>query len=103
MIVGVPKETAPGERRVALVPDLVTQLQKAQLQVVIQNDAGAAAGYLDSAYSQKGARIEADVLGSADIVLKVQPPSVEEIPKIKEGAVLVGFLAPYSNAGAIKA
>jgi NAD(P) transhydrogenase subunit alpha len=103
MIVGVPKETTPGERRVALVPDLVTQLQKAQLQVVVQNDAGAAAGYLDSIYSQKGARIEADVPGSADIVLKVQPPSVEEISRMKEGATLVAFLAPYSNASAIKA
>ena len=103
MIVGVPKETTPGERRVALVPDLVTQLQKAQLQVVVQNDAGAAAGYLDSIYSQKGARIEADALGSADAVLKVQPPSVEEIARIKEGAALVGFLTPYSNSAAIKA
>jgi NAD(P) transhydrogenase subunit alpha len=103
MIVGVPKETAPGERRVALVPDLVSQLQKAGLQVVVQRDAGAAAGYLDSAYSQKGARIEADALGSADAVLKVQPPSVEEIARIKEGAALVGFLTPYSNSAAIKA
>src|SRR5262249_38835160 len=79
------------------------QLQKAGLQGVVQRDAGAAAGYLDSAYSQKGARIESDVLGTADIVVKVQPPSAVEISRIREGATLVGFLAPYSNAGAIKA
>ncbi len=102
MIVGVPKETAPNERRVALVPDLVPKLKRAGLEVVVQPDAGAAAGYPDSAYSQQGASL-ADVLSTADVLLKVQPPTVEEAGRIKEGATLIGFLQPYGNAAAIQA
>jgi NAD(P) transhydrogenase subunit alpha len=102
MIVSVPRETLAGERRVALVPELVQKLVKAGLQVLVQADAGTAAGFLDSSYQEKGARIEGDVVGHADILLKVQPPSADEIGKIKEGATLIGFLQPYSNAAGIK-
>jgi NAD(P) transhydrogenase subunit alpha len=103
MIVAVPRETAPGERRTALVPDLVPRLVKAGYDVVVQAGAGQAAGFLDSAYQAQGARIEADVLPQGDIVLKVQPPTEEEIARIKEGATLIGFLQPYSNAAGIQA
>src|SRR5207237_6349835 len=92
MIVGVPKETAAGERRVALVPDLVAKLTKKGLEVTVQSGAGAAAGFLDGAYQEAGARLENDVLGRADIVLKVQPPTVEECGALKEGATLIGML-----------
>jgi NAD(P) transhydrogenase subunit alpha len=103
MIIGVPRETVPGERRVALVPDLVTRLVQAKMEVVVQAGAGAAAGFLDAAYADKGARIEADVLAKADVVLKVQPPSADEIAQIKPGATLIGFLQPYTNALGIQA
>jgi NAD(P) transhydrogenase subunit alpha len=103
MIVSVPKETAVGERRVALVPELVSKLAKAGLEVLVQADAGAAAGFLDPSYAEKGARLEADVFGQADILLKVQPPTAEEIGKIKEGTTLIGFLQPYTNAAGMKA
>jgi proton-translocating NAD(P)+ transhydrogenase subunit alpha len=102
MIVGVPKETAPNERRVALVPDLVPKLKRAGLEVVVQPDAGAAAGYPDGAYAQQGASL-ADVLSTADVLLKVQPPTVEEAGRLKEGATLIGFLQPYGNAAGIQA
>src|SRR6266404_5720580 len=103
MIVCVPKEIAPNERRVALVPDLVAKLTRAGLQVVVQTGAGDAAGYPDSAYSAQGARLEPEVLGSADVVLKVQPPSIEEIGRFKEGATLIGMLQPYSNFAGVQA
>src|SRR5437016_4518053 len=103
MIVGVPKETAPGERRVALVPDLVARLTKAGLEVLVQADAGAAAGFLDPAYRNQGARVEPDVLAHADVVLKVQPPAAGEIGRLKEGATLIGFLQPYTNTADIQA
>jgi NAD(P) transhydrogenase subunit alpha len=103
MITGVPKETVPGERRVALVPDLVPKLTKAGLEVLVQSGAGEAAGFLDSSYQEKSARIEADAISRADIVLKVQPPTAEETGKMKEGAVLIGFLQPYTNAAGIQA
>src|SRR5437868_13876962 len=103
MIVGVPKETAPNERRVALVPDLIPKLKRAGLEVVVQPDAGTAAGYPDAAYRDQGARLADDALTSADVLLKVQPPTVEEAGRLKEGATLIGFLLPYGNAAGIQA
>jgi NAD(P) transhydrogenase subunit alpha len=103
MMIGVPKETTAGERRVALVPELVPQLKKAGLQAVVQSDAGAAAGYLDSAYEEKGARVAGAVLAAAEVVLKVQPPTPDEIGHLREGTVLISFLQPYTQIDAIKA
>jgi NAD(P) transhydrogenase subunit alpha len=103
MIVGVPKETVPGERRVALVPDLVAKLSKAGVEVVVQAGAGEAAGFADVAYGEQGARLVPDAFDHADVVLKVQPPTPEEIGRIKEGATLIGFLQPYANAAGIQA
>ena len=103
MIVGVPREIVPGERRVALVPDLAAKLIQAKLEIAVQSGAGAAAGYLDSAYQEKGARIEAGVLDRADVLLKVQPPTADEIGQIKAGATLISLLQPYSNAANIQA
>src|SRR5256712_2216874 len=103
MIVSIPKETVPGERRVALVPDLVPRLTKAGLDVVVQPGAGESAGFFDAAYTGKGARLEAEVFGNADILLKVQPPTTDEIGRMKEDSILIGFLQPYTNATAIRA
>ncbi len=102
MIVGIPKETAAGERRVALVPELVPKLAKAGADVVVQSDAGLAAGFLDAAYAEAGARVEPEVFEQADVLLKVQPPAIDEIGRIKQGSTLVSFLQPYNNAEAIK-
>jgi NAD(P) transhydrogenase subunit alpha len=103
MIVGIPKETAAGERRVALVPDLVAKLTGARLEVLVEPGAGEAAGFLDASYVEKGARLGADALAQADVVLKVQPPTAAEIARLKEGATLVGLLQPYGNAAGMKA
>jgi NAD(P) transhydrogenase subunit alpha len=103
MIVCTPKESQPGERRVALVPDLVPKLAKAGLDVALQPGAGEAAGYPDAAYREKGARLDPDALDRADVVLKVQPPTPEEVGRLKEGAVLIGFLQPYTGVAAIRA
>ncbi len=103
MIVSVPKESVPGERRVALVPELVPKLIKAGLEVVVQSGAGTAAGFLDASYIEKGARVEPDVFDRADILLKVQPPTTVEIEKMKAGATLIGFLQPYTSVAEIQA
>lgn len=103
MIVGVPKEVFPGEGRVALVPSQIAKLRKAGLEVHVQSAAGAVAGYPDSAYRDQGARLEAEISAAADILLKVQPPTSAEIDVIKEGAVLIGLLQPYTNTGGIRA
>ena len=78
MRIGVPKETAPGERRVALVPESAKKLIQAGYDVAVEAGAGDAAGYPDAAYREAGATIEPDgsgLLGSADLVLKVGPPA----------------------------
>jgi NAD(P) transhydrogenase subunit alpha len=103
MIVGVAKETVAGERRVALVPELIPKLKQAGLEVLVQPGAGASAGFPDAVYAEKGARLEGSVLGQADILLKVQPPQTEEIAALKEGATLIGFLQPYSRGAEIRA
>jgi NAD(P) transhydrogenase subunit alpha len=103
MIVGVPREVVPGERRVALVPELVPKLTRIGLEVAIQSGAGTAAGFPDPAYQEAGARVEPEVLPQADVLLKVQPPTPDEVGQIKEGAALVGLLAPYANAPGLRA
>jgi len=103
LIVAVPKESFPGERRVALVPELIPKLTGAGLEIIVQSGAGVPAGFLDPGYVEKGARIEPDVLNDSDIILKVQPPTLDEIGRIKQGSALVGFLQPYSNLAGIKA
>ena len=103
MIVGVPRETAPGERRVALVPELVPKLTKEGLDVLVEAGAGEGAGFPDASYVDKGARLGSAVLESADVVLKVQPPATEEVERLQEGSTLVGLLRPYDNAATIKA
>ena len=103
MIVGVPAEIAPGERRVALVPDAVKTLCGAGFQLVVEAGAGRAAGFDDSAYTAAGARI-ADRAGAfgADAVLKVQPPRElpsggHEVDLLRSGAVLIAFLRPLDE------
>src|SRR3989475_1831909 len=103
MIVSIPKESALGERRVALVPELVPKLTKAGLEVIVQSGAGAAAGFLDPPYIDAGARIEPDVFEKADVLLKVQPPTAAEIDRMKASATLIGFLQPYTSVAEIRA
>ncbi len=103
MIVGIPKETASGERRVALVPDAVSRLKGVSL--VVEKGAGETAGFPDSAYTEKGVSIAPDassLYSQAEIVLKVQPPSPEEALLFMEESALVSFLYPLSNLEAVR-
>src|SRR2546423_7641976 len=104
MKVGVPKETLAGERRVALVPEAARGLVKANLQLAIEAGAGASAFFSDAAYIDVGANVTdaATALGS-DAVLKVQPPTPEEVGRLHSGAVLISFLQPATNADAVRA
>jgi NAD(P) transhydrogenase subunit alpha len=96
MKLGVPKESAPGERRVAMVPDVVQRLAKAGVDVVVEPGAGEAASIPDQAYTDAGATVSPDAW-SADVVVKVAPPTEEEIGRLRQGAVFIGFLAPLTN------
>ena len=105
MKVAVAKETAPGERRVALVPDSVGKLVSGGLDVIVERDAGGGATFADAAYEEAGARLaDADALyAEADVVAKVQKPSAEEVERLREGSVLVAFLQPLANPDVVHA
>jgi NAD(P) transhydrogenase subunit alpha len=93
MRVGVPKETAPGESRVAIVPETIGRLEG--LDVVVEAGAGEAAGFPDAAYTEAGATI-GDPWG-AEVVAKVAPPTAEEAGRLANGQVLIGFLQPLTD------
>jgi NAD(P) transhydrogenase subunit alpha len=101
MTVGVPKETAQGERRVALVPEVVRKLVAKGLEVRVEPGAGVEALIPDSAFEEAGATLTSDVW-SADVVVKVTPPSAEEIGRVKRDGILVGFLAPRTQPETIE-
>ncbi len=99
MKVGVPKETAEGERRVALVPEGVEKLGKQDIEVVVESGAGRDYN-LDEAYEEAGATIASDageVYKQADVVLKIRVPSDEEIGQLGDGQVVIGFLEPLTE------
>ena len=98
MRVGVPKETAQGERRVALVPEAVARLSG--FEVVVEPGAGTAAGFTDEAYREAGAAL-GDPWG-ADVVVKVAKPTAEEAARLREGTVLISFLQPLADREGIE-
>src|SRR6266576_428066 len=102
MRIGVPRETAAGERRVALVPEVVGKLVPTGFEVLIERGAGEAASFPDAAYEEAGARVVDDVYGEAEAVAKVQGPSEEEVARLRGGQVLVGFLQPLTDPEGIE-
>ena len=105
MKVGVAKETAPGERRVALVPEVLGKLKAAGLEVLVEAGAGAGAAIPDSAYAAAGAEVvPTDALyQQSDVVLRVAKPSPDEIGRLRKGQAVIGFLAPLIDPELAKA
>jgi NAD(P) transhydrogenase subunit alpha len=100
MKIGVPRETAPGEKRVATVPEVVEKLIKLGFTVAVESGAGDLANISDEAYRAAGAEIVADAASlwsSSDIVFKVRGPSIEEVGLLREGGTLVSFIWPAQN------
>jgi NAD(P) transhydrogenase subunit alpha len=111
MIVGVPRESYPGERRVALVPTVIPHLAKAGLEVIIEAGAGVGAGFPDAEYAVKGAKIltdRAEVFRAADIVVQVlcygsnDQTGKADVPFLRRGQVLIGFLRPLGSLETIR-
>jgi len=111
VIVGVPKESYPGELRVALVPIVVPHLAKAGLEVLVEAGAGRAAGYLDSQYTGHGAKIvprREDVFAKADIIVQVlcygsnDITGKDDVPLLRNGQALIGFLRPFGSAQVVQ-
>src|SRR2546430_5551045 len=95
MRIGVVRETAPGERRVALVPETVGRLAKSGNEVIVERGAGEASSFPDRMYTEAGGTI--GNAWDAELVLKVAKPSDEELARLRQGAVLIAFLSPLTN------
>ena len=110
MLIGVPKETYPGEQRVALTPETAGHIQKLGYQIAIESGAGQAANFSDATYEAAGVSVEADarqLWGQADIILKVRAPGEhpelgDEIELIKQGGTLLSFIWPAQNEDLIQ-
>lgn len=112
MKIGIPKEIAPNETRVAVFPALVSQYKKEKHDVIVEAGAGLASSFSDDAYRAAGAEIvasAADVYAAADIIFKVQPPRKNEklgkleAELVREGTAFIGFMSPFTNQDVVKA
>jgi NAD(P) transhydrogenase subunit alpha len=106
MLIGVPTEVAPGERRVALVPETVVRLAKAGSSVLVQRGAGASASFTDEAFEAAGATLAPDaanVFATAEFIAKVARPTEAELASMRPGQTLLGFLAPLGDPKSVEA
>jgi H+-translocating NAD(P) transhydrogenase subunit alpha len=97
----VPRERAADERRVAMVPEVVARLVSAGFEILVEADAGTTASFPDSAYEEAGARIAADPFGESELVAKVQKPAEDEVSRLRDDQVLIGFLQPLTDPDGI--
>jgi H+-translocating NAD(P) transhydrogenase subunit alpha len=99
MRIGVPKETAAGEHRVALVPEVVSKLKAKGLDVAVQSSAGEAALLPDRSFADAGAHVTGDVgeVWQSDAVVTISPPDAQQIRSLGQGSILIGFLAPLTS------
>jgi H+-translocating NAD(P) transhydrogenase subunit alpha len=105
MRIGVPKETSPGEHRVALVPEVVAKLKDKGLEVLVQAGAGEDALLSDDAFKAAGAQISADAaeVWRSDVVVTIAPPDPEQVRKLGQGSLLIGFLQPLTSPATTRA
>ena len=103
VVVAAVRETAPGERRVALTPEVAKKLAKRGAEIVVGRGAGASAHFSDESYTGCTLVADSEAIAKADVLLKVQPPSLDEIAALKEGAVVVGQLQPHLAPERIRA
>jgi NAD(P) transhydrogenase subunit alpha len=102
VVVGVLTETAAKETRVAVVPEIAAKLKAAGVRVLIERGAGTAAHFPDTLYTDAEFSDAAAILGSADVLLKVQPPSLEEVNALKNGAVVIGYMQAYARPDLVR-
>ena len=103
VVVGVLTETQPTETRVAVVPEIAAKLKAAGVRVLIERGAGTAAHFPDALYADAEFSDAAAILGSADVLLKVQPPSLAEVNALKKGAVVIGYMQAYARPDLVRA
>ena len=97
MIIGVPKESLSGETRVAILPEEIQQLRSDELVFKVEVDAGKGSFITDKNYSDSGAEILPDVYPTSDLIIRINPPSEEEVSRFKDGSCLISLLNPFTN------
>jgi H+-translocating NAD(P) transhydrogenase subunit alpha len=102
-VIGVLRETAANETRVAVVPEIATKFKALGARVLLERGAGVAAHFPDAAYGDAEISDAATILKSADVLLKVQPPSLQEVNALKEGAVIIGYMQAYARPELVQA
>ncbi|MGA2187620.1 MAG: Re/Si-specific NAD(P)(+) transhydrogenase subunit alpha [Steroidobacteraceae bacterium] len=103
VIIGILRETAANETRVAVVPEIATKLKALGARVLIERGAGAAAHFPDAAYADAEISDAAAILSNANVLLKVQPPSLDEVNSLNEGALVIGFMQAYARPDLVRA
>jgi NAD(P) transhydrogenase subunit alpha len=103
VVVGVLAETAANETRVAVVPEIAAKLKSLGVRVVMERGAGAKAHFPDALYTDAEFSDAAAILSTADVLLKVQPPSLQEVAALKQGAVVIGFMQAYARPDLVRA
>lgn len=105
MIIGIPKETHPGELRTAIIPASIEKLVKKGAEIVVENNIGSTIGIGDDEYTKAGAKVSdrSSLLANSDIVLRLRKPPLEEIGKLKKGAIHISFLDPFNEPQLIEA
>ena len=102
MVIGIPKESLIGETRIAILPADIKQLSSDKLTFIIEAGAGNGSFISDEDYSSVGAEIVSDVYSGSDLIVRINPPSDEELSKFKDGTSLVSLLAPFTNHNLVK-
>ena len=97
MVIGIPKESLIDETRIAVLPAEIKQLSKDKLTFIIESGAGNGSYILDEDYSNAGADIVSDVYSDSDLIVRINPPSEEEVSRFKDGSCLVSLLNPFTN------
>ena len=102
MIIGIPKESLISETRIAILPVEIKKLSSDKLTFIIEAGAGNGSFISDEDYSNAGADIVSDVYSGSDLIVRINPPSDEELSKFKDGTSLVSLLAPFTNHDLVK-
>ena len=103
MIIGLPKETLEGEKRISLFPDEIERLGSDEIIFQIETDAGSDSFISDQSYKDAGAQIVTDVYANSDIIIHINPPSKVELGTLKEGSCLISLINPFINHDLVKA
>ena len=102
MIIGIPKESLAGETRVAILPAEIKKLSSDLLKFKIESGAGNGSFIADENYAESGGEIVSDVYSDSDLIIRINPPTEEELSKLNNGTCLISLLAPFTNHALVK-